>query len=132
MQLIEYADKLFVPDEDWNRKEFQSLLDSCGDFNALINDVYSYEKEIAQNKNNDRIINMVYLICSTEKCGVKKSKEIMKQRIELKEKEIMSTIDRLKLDKNLSIDTLIFLDRLNYFMGGNIPVAKSIERYYDF
>ncbi|CAG2168831.1 unnamed protein product [Oppiella nova] len=60
VQLIEYADNLFVPQAEWDHPNFQRLLELATYLVTLSNEVYSFEKEVKERDwNMAEVYNMV-------------------------------------------------------------------------
>ena len=75
-QLNEYANDLYLTDEEWTDPLMTTYMDCASFAITLYNDIASYEKELKENHyDGSRLINCVALIMSWNKCSVEVAME---------------------------------------------------------
>lgn len=127
--MIEYAVKLFVPEQDWNEPRMQRLLELGGDSVTLVNDIYSFEKELTEHKTIDKMFNVVALISRTDNCTIAEAMVIVLSRMRDVEKEMLTLVQSIKDDPMFSDDTHVFVDRIIILLGGHHKATTVLDRY---
>ena len=133
VQFIEYADDLFVPDEDWNDPRMQSLFDMMSEIFVFVNDFFSFEKEVIQlNGDLSQMFNLVALISRLDDIPIASALEKLADMIRDMENRIRVAENILLNDPNVSGVTKTFIGKMNYFIGANHKVSTVLDRYNKF
>ncbi|CAG2170610.1 unnamed protein product, partial [Oppiella nova] len=130
IQLMEYADNLFVPQAEWDHPKFQRLLELATYLVTLMNEVYSFEKEV---KERDWKIaeayNMVAFYVRFKEVSVAEAMDSLVTDFLAMEAEIFALTKEVLTEDWLSPDTRVFVGRILYFVGGAMKSHSLMERY---
>ena len=130
MQFIEYADKIFIPEEDWNDPRVERLFDLMSEIFVYVNDFFSFEKEfVQQNGDLSQMFNLVSLISRLHYTPIGMALERLANMIRGLEKLIKYAEDQIINDPECSQVKKTFIQRMNYLIGGNHKVSKVLDRY---
>ncbi|XP_054161308.1 uncharacterized protein LOC128959391, partial [Oppia nitens] len=156
---LEYAYKFELPEPDWLDPRMQTLIQLATDQIILVNDLFSFEKEIMANigqqslttgtgssfihndYNNDshilpQMANTVAITAVKHKCSILESQTNIIRRIEQLESEILKLVidwetgGRQSLP--LSPGARQFINGLLYMVGGNCRYSLGCDRYNNF
>ena len=131
-QLIEYADNLYIPDNIWDNDKIQMLIE-LGTINIiLVNDFYSFKKEVKESEVLDKMFNAVPLISRLDDLTIDQSLEELKKMISGNEKQIFELEDQILSDCVSQLQTKALITRINYVIGGNYKAHTTSDRYTKF
>lgn len=99
---------------------------------SLTNDLFSWDKEHrdAIKKGQTYVPNALYVIMQEHNIGIEEAKGICRKEVRVNIKEYLNAVERVKREKNYSIDLLRFMDGLIYSIGGNLVWSLSCPRYH--
>ena len=127
--LIEYADDLSLTEEEWDNPLLQDYLQKSNHVILWHNDIVSFEKEwIEQNKQLERMSNVVAWTAIIEKCTIEKAMEKVCDLYPEIENKAMKAMERL-LETEISRNMETFIDRVSHTLSGNFCVGYLIDRY---
>ncbi|CAG2168051.1 unnamed protein product [Oppiella nova] len=130
VQLMEYADNLFVPQAEWDHPKFQRLLVLATYLVTLANEVYSFEKEVKERDwNMTEAYNMVAFYVRFKGMTVAEAMDSLVTDYLEMEAEIVALKKEVLTEDWLSPDTRIFVGSIMYFIGGSLKAATLMERY---
>lgn len=131
LTLIEYSEQIYIPDQIWQDQRIQRLMELCNLCVSLANDVYSFEKEYVEQKEDmsNMNVNIVGFHVLKYKCSVteamKKSFDVVK-KYECQYKELA---DCLIKDQSISSEVKKFVVCVTAVIAGNIDLSTRCNRY---
>ncbi|XP_054156256.1 uncharacterized protein LOC128954681 [Oppia nitens] len=132
--LIEYSDDLYVSQSEWSDPRIQRLLYLTHLQVVYVNDVYSFEKELYDQKGQLDLMfaNLVAYYVLHDKCSIR---EAMDKTIDLV-RQLEADFDELAKtvanDPLLSSDTKRFVEGLANYMASNYYLSITLDRYNNF
>ena len=99
---------------------------------ALLNDLFSYEKEVAASKYNGApyITNAIEVIMKEHSIDLSVAKLLCRKEIELAVLKYQRNVREVQHDIALSRDTKIYLEALMYSISGNAAWFQEAPRYH--
>ncbi|CAG2115948.1 unnamed protein product [Medioppia subpectinata] len=129
LQLIEYADGLYVPENEWRNPIFQRLFEMLCRLVVICNDMYSFEKEVLDAGSADRVYGCVTALAQIENISLTESMNRWVTNYNLLEKSTMVVADELLEADWTSPDTRVFIQHGLALIGGNWKVHSFLDRY---
>ena len=133
LQLGEFTERVFITEEEWNDPEFQHLFDVCAKHVIAVNEIYSYEKELAENDNNMSKLankNLMAMVILRDGLTVGEGIERMIELVIDIEKEFLQKQDIYLNKKQRSSSVIKFLDKVVIkLMTGNMKFSFESDRY---
>ena len=126
---IEYTDELFVPEDVWESRIWQQLLNLMTALALYLNDVYSFEKELKDMKSIDKMVNSVALLCHLKGITVNESMLEMAAIISKTEKKLIEIENKLLAIDDYPSDAKTFIVGMNYLISGSIVGYEKMGRY---
>ncbi|CAG2180690.1 unnamed protein product, partial [Oppiella nova] len=94
--MIEYVDDLYVLDEDWRHPDFQRLLDLSVVHIIIINDFYSFEKELHDRKGDlAQVCNYITVLARIDGISIEQSMAKLVDQLTALEVKIIQLRDEL-------------------------------------
>ncbi|XP_054158546.1 uncharacterized protein LOC128956860 [Oppia nitens] len=129
--LLEYSDGLCVPEREWLDPRFQRLLHLANFAIIYVNDVYSFEKELYDQKGQlDRMfVNLVAYYILDQKCSIREAMDKTLVICRQHESEFDQLAKSVANDPSVSSDTKRYVQGLATFISGNYHMSITLNRY---
>ena len=100
------------------------------DIFIYVNDFFSFEKEIIQQKGDlSKMFNLVALISRLDHCTIGQAMQRLTDMIMENEQKIRNAENDILNDSQCTEVKRTFIKRMNYFVGGNHKVSTVLDRY---
>ncbi|XP_054162236.1 uncharacterized protein LOC128960190 [Oppia nitens] len=133
LQFIEYAKNIELKDREWNHPFIQLLNRFVSEEIILINDYYTFRKEVQEN--NDNFYQMRHpfaLFVTNDGMTLQEAVDKVYEMIVHKDKQIIAQIDAIKrcdqLRQGLAVKE--YINGVNEFLGGYWRHAVTARRYH--
>ncbi|CAG2108354.1 unnamed protein product [Medioppia subpectinata] len=133
LQLIEYANDIELTDEEWQHPWIQTLNRLVGEEMTLINDYYTFRKEVMENGGNFYQMRHPFALLVTGDSGHTLQSAVNKVREMIVEKdtEIVDTLRAIDACVELRTANIgQYLRGVNEFLGGYWLHAVTARRYH--
>ena len=132
LQMFEFVYDLKIPDSVWNGDKWQKMLDICSVLTIYVNDIFSFEKELREEGDINRIFNAVAFLAVQDKIKIERAMDKVAEMITEKERQLIDIENEIMEKKDCLEDTKTFIHHVNYMMGGHTEVSKYLDRYNKF
>ena len=130
--MIEYVYDIAVPDSVWNDERWDKMLDIASVLTIYVNDIYSFEKELREEGDINRLFNAVAFIAVKDKLPIDSAMTKLADMIVQKEMELIDIENEIMADEDCLEVTRTFFHHVNHVMGGHWEVCKYLDRYNKF
>ncbi|XP_054156267.1 uncharacterized protein LOC128954691 [Oppia nitens] len=132
--LIEYSDGLYVPQTEWSDPRIQRLLYLTHLQVVYVNDVYSFEKELYDQKGQLDLMfaNLVAYYVLHDKCSIREAMDKTIELVRQLEADFVELAKTVANDPELSFDAKRFVEGLANYMASNYHLSITLDRYNNF
>ena len=132
VQAFEFADQLVISEVVWDHPLIKRLIHLAQINLLMVDDFFSFEKELKETKNMAEMFNTVAVISLTNGLPIDKSFVETTKLIAENEELIHELEDQIlsQVEPKAEAETLI--ERINYMIGGNHQAHTILDRYNMF
>jgi hypothetical protein len=129
--LVEFALGFELTQKEWESSILQNLIELAGKSILLVNDLFSFRKEIIESNGDLRYCsNSIILYMVTENLLLQDSVDKLFKELNKTDKAFLAIEKNLKLEKTLSNNMIKFIDGLKALIGGNWLFQLGLKRYH--
>ena len=133
MHLIEYALDIYVPEHIWESQIWQNLLKEASTYSVYNNDLYSFEKELNENKGNlDLMANCVSVISLLDGIPIEEAMQKLVKLMADKEEEVFKIENEIMNKEDCLPLVKTYIESINYMMGCLSMTHTYCDRYNKF
>ena len=129
LQFIEYSKNIELTDNEWNNRSIQELSRLVSEEMILINDYYTFRKEVDENDGQWLKMKHSFPILMNQGLSLQEAVNRVNEMIKESDQKIIDTINTLQKSVNSSAIEQ-YLDGVNHFVGGYWRHAVTARRYH--